>query len=113
MWDAVVQLQLRYLAQHLPATLMTATTLCYSAFHLAAVCSGVKAHALMWRHALHRSEQERVRWRDLISALRSRREQMLATLKRDGRSSNRLTFTASRLVRCKDLSYSAANEKPR
>jgi len=38
---------------------------------------------------LYRSEQERVRRRDLISALRSRREQMLATLKRDGRSANR------------------------
>lgn len=60
------------------------------------MCLGVNTHMLMWRHALRRSEQERVRRRDLISALRSRREQMLATLKRDGRSANRLTFTVSR-----------------
>ena len=91
---------------------MNAMTLCYSASHPAAMYSGLKAHALMWRHALHRSEQERVRRRDLISALRSRREQMLATLKRDGRSSNRLTFTASRVVCCKDLPYGAAIKAP-
>ena len=54
-----------------------------------------------------------MRRRDLIGALRSRREQMLATLKRDGRSANRFDLHSQQsFLCCNDLSYGAAMKSP-